>query len=100
MINHIVLLQLKPKVDQQAIKEMYRAVCGLKEKISGIEQITYGSNNSPEKNLTRGYSEGFVVTFRDFQTRDAYLINPEHISVATKFILPIVKKVLVYDYEI
>jgi hypothetical protein len=98
MLNHIVLLQLKQGVDRQAVKEMYRNVYRLKDQISGIVSITGGANNSLE-GLTKGFTEGFIVIFKDSQARDAYLPHPDHRRVAEKYIIPIAENVLVYDYE-
>jgi len=99
MITHIVLLKLKQGVSKQEIKEIYENVHLLKDKINGIEEITSGTNNSPEKEFIKGFTEGFVIKFKDIKARDDYLPHPFHKQVAETFIKPLIESILVYDYE-
>jgi len=97
MIQHIVLLKLKP--DTTAIQKtaLLDGLVALKHenKILGIESVTGGDNNSPE-GKTNGFDWGFSMTFTD----DAYLPHPHHKTVGRDLLRPIVEEVLVFDYEI
>ena len=101
MIQHIVLLKLKP--DTSAIQKtaLLEGLVALKHenKILGIESVTGGDNNSSE-GKTNGFDWGFSMTFTDAAARDAYLPHPDHKTVGRDLLRPIVEEVLVFDYEI
>jgi len=98
MIEHIVLLKLKPDTTDQQLQGLTDALVGMKEQISGIVDITAGINNSPE-GKSHGFSYGFIVRFVDQEARDNYLPHPKHIEVATQSLRPLVDDVLVFDYD-
>tara|TARA_Y100000034_G_scaffold21311_1_gene24535 strand:- start:7045 stop:7344 length:300 start_codon:yes stop_codon:yes gene_type:complete len=99
MLNHIVLLKLKPDVNEDLVNEMYDQVRGLMKTIPEIASITGGKNISKER-FNQGYTEGFVVIFRDISSRDEYLTHSDHVKVANDYVIPISEKVLVFDYEV
>lgn len=83
MITHIVLLKLKKRAKPAEIRAMFAALAGLKKKIPGIVSFEHGPYSSPE-GLDRGYTHGFVMTFKNAKARDAYLPHPEHEKVKAK----------------
>ena len=99
MVEHIVLLKLKPDVTAAQIDALPAALLEMADKIPGIESITAGTNNSPE-GKSQGYSYGFIVRFKDEAARDAYLPHPFHQKVAGESIRPLVEDVLVFDYTV
>ena len=98
MIEHIVLLKLKPYTTDQQLQDLTDALMGMKQQISGIVDITAGINNSPE-GKSHGFSYGFIVRFVDQVARDNYLPHPKHIEVATQSLRSLVDDVLVFDYS-
>ena len=98
MIEHIVLLKLKPYTTDQQLQDLIDALMGMKAQISGIVDITAGINNSLE-GKSHGFSYGFIVRFVDQAARDNYLPHPKHIEVATQSLRPLVDDVLVFDYS-
>ena len=101
MIQHIVLLKLKPATTEAQKSALLAGLIALQreDKIPGIESVAGGDNNSPE-GKTHGFDWGFVMTFVDAAARDAYLPHPEHKALGQKLLRPIVDDVLVFDYEI
>ncbi|NKB71203.1 MAG: Dabb family protein [Candidatus Latescibacteria bacterium] len=101
MIQHIVLLKLKSGTTQEQKAVLLEGLVALKRdnKISGIESVTGGDNNSPE-GKTHGFDWGFVMTFTDAAARDAYLPHPDHKALGQNLLRPIVDDVLVLDYEL
>ena len=97
MLEHIVLLKLKPGITEAQLKTLSDALYGMADEIPGIESITAGTNNSPE-GKSQGYAYGFIVRFTDEAARDAYLPHPHHRQVAGEYIRPLVEDVLVFDY--
>ena len=100
MIQHIVLLKLKPETTAEQKAALLEGLGALKRenKIPGIEEVTGGANNSPE-GKAHGFDWGFVMTFTDAAARDAYLPHPDHKALGQTLLRPIVDDVLVLDYE-
>ncbi len=99
MVEHIVLLKLKPDVTEAQVAALPDALLEMVDEIPGIESITAGTNNSPE-GKSHGYTYGFIVRFTDEAARDAYLPHPFHQKVAGEQIRPLVEDVLVFDYSV
>ena len=81
-VKHVVLLRFKPVADEQ-IAEVMADLAALKDKIPGLLDFSGGRNTSLE-GLSKGYTHGFVMTFQDEASRDAYLPHPEHEKVKEK----------------
>ena len=99
MIQHIVLLKLKPDATAEQKAALLDGLIALKEKIPGIESISGGDDNSPEGKQHR-FDWGFVMTFADADARDVYLPHPDHKALGQELLRPIVDDILVLDYEI
>ena len=99
MIQHIVLLKLKPDATTEQKATLLDGLIALEDKIPGIESVSGGDDNSPE-GKGHGFDWAFVMTFADAEARDAYLPNPDHQALGQDLLRPIVDDVLVLDYEI
>ena len=99
MIQHIVLLKLKPDATAEQKAALLDGLIALKDTISGIESVSGGDDNSPE-GKQHGFNWGFVMTFAAADARDAYLPHPDHKAHGQQLLRPIVDDVLVFDYEI
>ena len=99
MIQHIVLLKLKPDATAEQQAALLDGLIALKDTISGIESVSGGDDNSPE-GKQHGFNWGFVMPFADADARDAYLPHPDHKALGQQLLRPIVDDVLVFDYEI
>ena len=99
MIQHIVLLKLKPDATAEQKAALLEGLIALKDTISGIESVRGGDDNSPE-GKQHGFNWGFVMTFADADARDASLPHPDHKALGQQLLRPIVDDVLVFDYEI
>lgn len=100
MIQHIVLLKLKPGTTGEQKTALLEGLIALQRDgiIPGIEAVSGGDNNSPE-GKGHGFDWGFVVTFSDAAARDAYLPHPAHRALARDLLRPMVEDVLVLDYS-
>jgi len=78
-VKHVVLLKFKSSAKEK-IDEAMAALASLKEKIPGLLDFSGGRNTSQE-GLSKGFTHGFVMTFEDEASRDAYLPHPEHEKV-------------------
>ncbi len=79
-IKHVVLLKFKKSTSPQKIQQIFAALDGLREKIPGLLDFSGGPYSSGE-GLNKGFSHGFVMTFADAASRDAYLPHAEHEKV-------------------
>jgi hypothetical protein len=79
-IKHAVLLKFKSTTPSAKLEEIMAALDGLRGKIPGLLDFSGGAYSSPE-GLNKGFTHGFVMTFTDAASRDAYLPHPEHEKV-------------------
>ena len=56
------------------MEDAFRA---LKGKIPEIISYEWGTNVSPEKH-DKGFTHGFILTFKSDKDRDTYLVHPAH----------------------
>ncbi len=77
MVKHVVLIRIRRDVSPGTIERLFAEIAGLRSKIPGIRDFSWGAYSSPE-GLNRGFTHGFVMTFADEASRDAYLPHPEH----------------------
>ena len=77
MLTHVVLLKIRKNVPKTDVEHLFAEIGGLKSKIPGILSFSWGPYSSPE-GLNRGFTHGFVMTFKDAAARDVYLPHPAH----------------------
>jgi hypothetical protein len=97
MVEHLVLIKLKPGTTAEQREAMCRALRELGSQVPGIVEISCGDNFSDRN---QGYDVGLAVKFADRAALDAYLTHPAHQSVVANFIQPIREGTIVVDYEI
>lgn len=95
-LRHVVAFKFKDTVPKEKIKEVEEAFRALKGLISEIVSYEWGTNNSPEK-LDKGFTHGFILTFRSEKDRDAYLVHPEHKKFGA-LVGPVLADVFVIDF--
>ena len=79
-VKHVVLLRFKADVPAPKIDGIFSKLEGLKEEIPGLIDFSGGAYSSLE-GMNKGFTHGFVMTFSDEASRDAYLPHPEHEKV-------------------
>jgi hypothetical protein len=101
MIQHLVLLKVRPEVPEERVREVFEQIGATREKIPGIRAFSFGPYSSPE-GLQRGFTHGFVMTFESAAARDAYLPHPEHEKVKSQVLSILaggLDGVLAFDFE-
>lgn len=96
LLRHVVLFKFKDEATADDIKKVADAFAALPEKINGIKDFEFGTNNSPE-NLNQAFTHCFFLTFKSEKDRNEYLVHPEHKAFGT-ILRPHLDKVLVVDY--
>lgn len=95
-LRHVVLFKFKDESSTEDIQKVVDAFMELPDKIDVIQDIEWGTDNSPE-GLAQGFTHCFFVTFASEEDRDIYLPHPEH-KAFVDILGPHLDKVLVVDY--
>jgi stress responsive alpha/beta barrel protein len=93
---HVVSLKFKDGAKKEQIKAVEDAFADLKDKITGIVGITWGTNVSPEKH-DKGFTHCFILCFDTEKARDEYLVHPDHKAFG-KVLGPVLADVFVIDF--
>lgn len=96
LLRHVVLFKFKESATKVQIRNVVKEFAKLPKKIDAISDFEMGTDVSVE-NKSKGFTHGFVVTFRDVQGRKEYLPHPAH-KAFVKIVGPILDDVLVFDY--
>lgn len=98
MIHHIVLFKFRPETSSGQIDQLTQAIIEMKNKIPSIIKYVWGPSISIE-NLEKGYTHGFIMTFKSLKDRDDYVPSVLHKEVVKNFVDPICDSGLVFDIE-
>jgi hypothetical protein len=93
---HVVSFKFKDTATRQQIEDVEEAFRGLKKKIRQIKDYQWGTNVSPEKHA-KGFTHGFILTFKSEKDRDDYLVHPDHKAFG-QLIGPVIADVFVIDF--
>lgn len=96
LLRHIVLFKFKKDAAKEQVDKVVKAFRDLPGKIDAIHDFEAGIDVSIE-NKSKGFTHGFVVTFRNEADRAIYLPHPEH-QEFVKLVGPVVEDVIVFDY--
>lgn len=94
--RHVVLLKFKESAELAEIKKVEEAFVALKDKIDLVQDLEWGTNQSPE-GLDQGFTHVFFVTFKSKVDLEKYLPHPEH-DAFVAILKPQIDQVLVVDY--
>jgi hypothetical protein len=97
-LRHLVLLKFKTETSSAQVHALETAFAALANKISAVQSLEWGVNNSPE-GLNKGFTHCFNLTFADDAARAVYLPHPEHLAFVEQ-LKPALEDVLVLDYTV
>lgn len=97
-VRHIVMFRFADATSQERITEIVKDLVALKGLVPDIDNLTWGTNNSPE-GLNKGLTHCFVLDFADAAARDTYLPHPSH-AAFVKSLGDDVADVCVLDYTL
>ena len=95
-LRHVVAFKFKSTATPEQVQEVVDAFRALPKQIKQIKAFEWGTNVSPEKH-DKGFTHGFVLTFRTAKDRDDYLVHPAHKEFGSK-IGPVLEDVFVVDF--
>jgi lysophospholipase L1-like esterase len=96
VMRHVVLFKFKEGTTPEQVRSIEQAFAGLPAKIDTIIDFEWGTDVSIE-GKSKGFTHGFLVTFRDEAGRAVYLPHPAH-EAFVKLVVPHIEDVLVFDY--
>lgn len=96
LLRHVVLFKFKSTAGKDKIAQVVKAFKALPSKIEAIHDFEAGTDVSVE-NKSKGFTHGFVVTFRNEADRAIYLPHPAHQDFV-KLVGPVLEDVIVFDY--
>ncbi len=96
LLRHLVLFKFNSTATKDQIAEVNKAFRALPSKIDAIHDFEAGTDVSIE-NKSKGFTHGFLVTFRNEADRAIYLPHPAH-KEFVKIVGPVVEDVIVFDY--
>lgn len=97
-LRHLVLLKFKADTAPAQLQGIETAFAALQSKISAVQSLEWGTNNSPE-GLAKGFTHCFNLTFADEAARAAYLPHHDHLAFVEQ-LKPALEDVLVLDYVV
>ena len=97
MVRHYGMFQFHPEVSPDQIDECFTEMCAMVGRIPGLLSMEHGPYDSPE-GLNDGFTHGFVMTFDNGASRNAYLPHDEHERVKL-IVVPRLARVVVFDFE-
>jgi len=80
MMTHAVLLRIRREVPKQEVERIFAELAAMQDKVPGMLSFAGGPYSSGE-GLNKGFTHGFVMSFRDAAARDGYLAHPAHEAV-------------------
>jgi hypothetical protein len=95
-LRHVVAFKFKADTTREQIKSVEDAFRALKTSIKEVQALEWGTNVSPEKH-DKGFTHGFILTFKSEKDRDAYLVHPEHKKFG-QLLHPVLADVFVLDF--
>jgi quinol monooxygenase YgiN len=86
VIQHIVLLKLKPNVTDEQVREAFEAAETLPNEIPGLLKFSYGRDRSEPGH---GFDLASVVQLADEEALERYLEHPKRLEYLEQYIAPL-----------
>ena len=97
--SHIVIFWTDP-AQPAAADELVAGGRKLLESIPGVLQFHIGRMVPSHRPVVdQSYQVALNLIFPDKKTQDDYQAHPQHVEFVAKYVKPLVKKLVVYDFE-
>lgn len=97
MIRHILLVKCKSAATSEQVDAVKSAFVAIPQQVSGIEDVEWGVNDSPE-GKNQDYTLCIFMTFANEEARQTYLTHPAHNALKVVF-RQIIEDIIVFDYS-
>jgi hypothetical protein len=99
VFSHIVVFWTAP-LNLAAPNELLAGANRLLKDIPGVVQFHIGKMVPSQRSVVKqSYQVALNLTFPDKEAMQAYQVHPQHAEFVEKYVKPLVKKVVVYDFE-
>ncbi len=99
MFSHIVIFWTDP-ARPDAANQFVAAAEKLLRPIPGVLQFHVGRMVASHRPVVdQSYQVALNLIFPDKAAQEAYQVHPNHVEFVEKFVKPLVKKIVVYDFE-
>lgn len=92
----MVILKFKSGAPERAVADFFARLRAMQSLIPGMKRIAFGPYASHE-GLNQGFTHGLLIEFDTLESRDAYLVHPEHERIKNA-IWPHVEDVIAVDF--
>ena len=98
-VHHVVLFWLKEPGNAEQRRKIIEASRAFKE-IPGVIDVRAGQVLESKREIVDdSFDVAIVMTFVDARHMEEYLTNPKHEEAKKKVLLPVLKKMVVYDFH-
>jgi hypothetical protein len=99
MFSHIVIFWTDPQ-NSTAADKLISAANRLLKSIPGVTQLHAGKMSPSQRPVVeQTYQVALNLIFTSKQAEQAYQTHPQHVEFVEQFVKPLVKKVVIYDFE-
>lgn len=99
MFSHIVIFWTDP-AKPEAADEVIAGANKLLKTIPGLTHFHIGKMvESARPVVDQTYQIALNTVFTSKQAQDDYQVHPQHLEFVAQYVKPLVKKVVVYDFE-
>lgn len=98
MVRHFGVFKFKEEITEGQIEECFQTMKAMVQQIQGLLNMEYGPYNGDE-GLNEDFTHGFIMTFDNPESRDAYLPHPVHEKVK-ELVVPRLERFIVFDIHI
>jgi hypothetical protein len=99
MFSHVVIFWTDPS-NPKAPDELVAGCAKFLKTIPGVQLFHVGKMVSSHRPVVeQSYQVALNLGFPDKKTQDDYQVHPQHVEFVSKCVQPLVKKVVVYDFE-
>jgi len=99
MFSHVVIFWTDA-TNPNAVDKLVKGAGELLKSIPGVMQFHVGKMSpSARPVVEQSYQVALNIIFRDKKTEQEYQLHPQHLEFVEKYVKPLVKKVVVYDFE-
>lgn len=98
-VHHVVLFWLKEPGNAEHRRKLIETSKSFKE-LPGVIDVRAGQVLESKRDIVDdSFDVALVITFSDARHMEEYLTNPKHEEAKKKVLLPVLKKMVVYDFR-
>jgi hypothetical protein len=99
MFSHIVIFWTDPG-QPNAADQLVASASKLLQPIPGLVHFQVGKMIGSQRPVVdQSYQVALNTVFTSQAAHDAYQVHPAHVEFVQKYVKPLVKKIVVYDFE-